>query len=371
MRRGSKCARNVCAEICSSGSVRCPAGYTCDSETGTCQHLGTSSCSYDSECPGTGSYCKIAAGETYGTCEHLCHSDTDCEGCTYCNLDNASANYAHCVAYEGLGACNSAVDCPDPAFQVCSRPRETCEKGICVRSCSSGFTNCKAEGRICNSAPTSPTYGMCIDPLLTCIPCADDDDCGYGGRCGWRQDNRYKILSGCCEWAGWADISLCHNVCTGGTTCFPAADACGQTACPSGQCTAPDGSCGPCTCTNTTPYCVPLPNDATGQGTCCAGDVCVRNRCEPRLCGRPDACIQANGLCGPCLKCENPTSCGLGLPPCCSGSTCKIEAGQKLGLCQALGCYGKTCTPGINDCCAGTPDCFIPNYETSRDAYCF
>ena len=356
---GETCMNSGCHPICPVTDRNCPKDYYCDSSSSICK-LAPGKCLVSDDCPGAHVECEFPAGASVGNCKYptnppFCQTDANCEGCTYCD------NY-QCLGYKGA-SCRTPTDCPDPSRYACIFPSERCGQGYCQPNCLvPGATNCKSQGMTCDTAPASPTYGSCISPIV-CVPCADDDDCGEWGRCGWREDLRYKITSGCCEWPSHFAPKLCHEKCPAGKACFPNADACGLTSCPSGQCVQPNGTCGPCTCTNTSPYCTAVPGDNSGQGTCCPGYLCDNTpsgRCMVKDCYN-NTCMKADGNCGPCTACTNPSSCGLGLPPCCMGSSCNIPSGATQGTCGARGCYGKTCTPLLGDCCLETPNCLLAN----------
>lgn len=359
---GKVCSNGNCLPTCDAAG-NCPSGYRCLTTEKICT-LAPTKCLRNTDCPGVGGKCIFTAGESVGTCEQnstdSCAKDSDCTGCTYCDTTTL-----RCAPYTGEGSCKTSADCSTPSEYMCVTYRDTCTSGFCVPTCLSGLgVNCKAMNQVCDESLSSRTYGTCIDRDV-CVPCADDNDCGDVGRCGWREDS--KVKSGCCEWRQWSRPVLCHEACPDTETCFPNADTCGQTSCPNGQCVLPDGTCGLCNCTNTSPYCIYVPNDP--QGTCCPGYYCTSdNLCAPRSCDF-GACMHSDGSCGVCQACSNPTGCGLGQPPCCTGYSCEIAAGASTGTCVAVGCYGKSCTPFLNDCCLENSTCYVAK-DTDTAGYC-
>jgi hypothetical protein len=205
----------------------CPACQVCDAEIGECI---PDSSQEGGDCGQDGQVC-----QSDGTCS--CEASS-CPSCTTCENDGFCAACADCCDGNGVcqdgdtdTACSSSGTC-----DVCTG-QEECQNQTCVcvpdcagRTC--GPDGCGGQCGSCTLPDTcggGGTPGVCGCTAQTCSQ--------LGKNCGTVNDGCGETIDcGTCNASGTTPICR-DNVCSACSATNP---------CPTGQCCAGDGICGPC-----------------------------------------------------------------------------------------------------------------------------
>ena len=258
-----------------------------------------------------------------------CHADGDCAALGDGALCKSIEQGQYCTK-----SCQADGDCPSPfkckaGVNLCLPPRVLC--GCFATGCPNG--------QICD-----PATAACLAPKPACSPCASDDECANGLKCGTLGAAKYCLAQ-------------CPN-CPAGTACTD--DVCKPD---SGICDACGGQC-----TGDTPVCVPGANGAAGScGQCGNGHACP---VAGQVCDQSNHCVDA----GPNQDCIQDSDCAAPTPWCLQGAcvACFEDAhcgprracDTQRGACVDSACGGVTCQAG-SQCDLGTGRC-SPGCDTDE-----
>ncbi len=393
--------------------VDCPAGHTCNAETGNCYIAVSRSlcspCQDVSQCPSGGACFKaIGSGEQF--CTSACGADDTCPTgyeCREAPVGAANALVKQCVPVSETcnqgrrlcTACEGDNECGGPA-DLCVRNVVSGER-FCGRDCNPAKNVCPAAGcepALLDSAqnPECPNGFSCVNLSLNgagigrgpfqCVPnsnscvgfCDASAEVGQVSQCGLGKlcvDNKCqpatdgRMCASCsdnddCRGGGFTENRCITNNCT---DCpFRGESFCSTACADDAACTASFGVgfvCKPVADPTGVmrSYCMPQ------RGTCQSGLKRLGDDCSGQ--GAQDCvtglCV-ASGLASFCsVSCAADADCDDGRYRCCeavaSGYDCSAEhrAGEGpksgAGVCSPTGgLFGDDCAPGRAPCQSGT-----------------
>jgi hypothetical protein len=412
---GGSCTKKAIGAACGAGgeclSGFCAQGVCCNSACGGCQScaltgaigactnvpdgqdplnncadLGTSSCSNDGMCNGSGA-CRLYAAGTQ--CVAPACSGTTFTPARTCNGTGTcqTATPSSCAPYAcGSGACRTTcattADCASPNTcsgtscgllplgATCTAPAQCnsgfCEQGVCCGgACTGTCRSCAVAGNLgaCTNVPSGQ------DPLNQC-PDAGAGTCGNDGTCNGAGACRLYAAGTQCAAPTCTGATLTSaRACNGTGTCLAATtSSCSPYQCGTGACRASctvDGDCvSPNICASGG-VCTKRPNGATcaADGDC-TSNICAQNVCCASTCTASCRSCALAGTLGTCTNVpagQDPlnhcTDAGAGT--CGNDGTCNGAGACRLYItgtqCAASACSGSTLTPART--CNGTGTC--------------
>ncbi|WP_236604113.1 hypothetical protein [Sandaracinus amylolyticus] len=282
-------------ETCVSTSDCSDAFDSCVSvnnpSAGTSDSMCTSTCNFDSDCPGSGACVSFDGVNSF--CYQTCVTDAICEPGWSCTpVTDGASSFDICLPGSSTplaptySPCAVDDDCADPA-DAC---RDIEFAGVSGRECT----------RSCSSDASCPNGGVCESGI--CLePCVGNAMCD----------------------AGWG----CTTVSGGGGACLPGSgDPPGippYNGCPFGA--------NPDQCSELTQGCFQFEVDGVAAGVCTSECDSVAD-CPITPSGRPGTCVQYSGSPRVCFEtCVNDDECLVGF-------SCKpIVAGEAQRICLPTG----------------------------------
>ena len=310
-------------EICDTGTCRacegaecpqsgctvdgCPAGQTCNAQTGTCETAGpgtSSPCDTCDPAVGCGDGWKCAPLITGNACLPPCSNANDCSTGWACQTGNCVPESFRCSGCE-VDGCAQGQAC-DPNDTTCKPATALCD--ACSDDWECGAGNACYQG-VCTARCTSgscPTGGACAQTPSGVSVCTTSCAATCDPACGGATPH---CLDGACVQC------TSDNDCSGEQTCDPGTNSCtgGGVTCDPPTPHVWNGGCVEC-----------ITNDHCGQLFCNQGtNTCVNDTCAS--CADPyPACTQV-GDDWYCVQCTEDSDCGTGGT--CNQSTFACEGG--------------------------------------------